>query len=59
APKLGLGRHHLCHFDPGLLLLVEDPVVPLLPNSPSYQSCNGVESSSLSFGNLHSLVTKP
>ena len=49
----------LCHFDPGLLLLVEDPVVPLLPDSPSYQGCNGVESSSLSFGNLHSLVTKP
>nr|BAD45486.1 hypothetical protein [Oryza sativa Japonica Group] len=38
--KLGLGRHHLCHLDPGLLLLVEDPVVLLLPNSPSYQRCN-------------------
>ncbi len=40
-------------------MLIENPVIPLLPNRPGNQGCDGVESPSVSLVNLHAVITKP
>ncbi|BAD61159.1 hypothetical protein [Oryza sativa Japonica Group] len=52
---LSISSHTLCHFDPGLVMLIENPVIPLLPNRPGNQGCDGVESPSVSLVNLHAV----
>lgn len=54
-----LGGHCPCHFRPSLLLLIENPVIPLFPDRPGNEGCDGVETMPSCLGQSLSAIAKP